>query len=101
MLNRIELDIIVNRINKMESYFDTVCDAVALNHNAVSEDEKIAEMYYELVDYYENGQWLKDYESDERGELPSDFKRGVLSQDALYDLLNEIDYNKKEIKQSI
>ena len=27
------------------------------------------------------------YEADERGELPSDMKRGILAQDALYDLL--------------
>ena len=31
----------------------------------------------------------EDYEADERGELPPDLKRGVLSQDALYDLLEE------------
>lgn len=29
----------------------------------------------------------EDYEADERGELPPDMKRGVLSQDALYNLL--------------
>ena len=32
----------------------------------------------------------KDYEADERGELPPDLKRGVLSQDALYDLLERL-----------
>ena len=37
--------------------------------------------------YYFGGQWLLDYEADERGELPRDLKRGVLSQDALWDLL--------------
>ena len=40
-----------------------------------------------LEDYYTSGLWLEDYEADERGELPLDLKRGVLSQDALYDLL--------------
>ena len=30
---------------------------------------------------------LEDYEADERGEFPPDLKRGVLSQDALFDLL--------------
>ena len=39
--------------------------------------------------YFRSGQWLEDYEADERGELPPDLKRGVLSQDALYDLLTE------------
>ena len=37
--------------------------------------------------YYTSGQWREDYEADENGELPPDLKRGVLSQDALYDLL--------------
>ena len=40
-----------------------------------------------LIDYYESGQWLKDYEADERGELPRNLKRGVLSQDGLWELL--------------
>ena len=43
----------------------------------------------ELREYYENGQWLRDYEADERGELPVTLKRGVLSQDGLWDLLNK------------
>ncbi len=37
--------------------------------------------------YYTSGEWREDYEADERGEFPPDMKRGVLSQDALYDLL--------------
>lgn len=40
-----------------------------------------------LEAYYTSGEWLEDYEADERGELPPDLKRGVLSQDALYNLL--------------
>ena len=35
------------------------------------------------------GAWREDYEADEVGTLPEDLKRGVLSQDALYDLLSE------------
>lgn len=41
--------------------------------------------------YYTSGQWREDYEADERGELPPDLKRGVLAQDALYDLLGEVE----------
>lgn len=43
-----------------------------------------------LEEYYTGGQWKEDYEADERGELPPDWKRGVLSQDGLYDLLSQI-----------
>ena len=42
-----------------------------------------------LIDYYESGQWLQDYEADERGQLPSTLKRGVLSQDGLWELLQK------------
>ena len=39
----------------------------------------------------ESKQWLKDYEYDENH--PLNIKRGVLSQDGLYNLLDEIDNN--------
>ena len=40
--------------------------------------------------YYSSGLWRDDYEADERCELPPDLKRGVLSQDGLYDLLERV-----------
>lgn len=44
----------------------------------------------ELLDYYEGGQWLLDYQADERGELPRTLKRGILSEDGLWNLLTEL-----------
>jgi hypothetical protein len=32
---------------------------------------------------------MKDYEDDEAGKLPEDLKRGVLSEDAVYNLLTD------------
>lgn len=46
------------------------------------EDLKTLEFYYQT-------DWLSDYEADERGELPENLRRGILSEDALYDLLSE------------
>ena len=66
---------IIRRIEYMESLYD-----MALVTGQVSR---------ELREYYENGQWLRDYEADERGELPVTLKRGVLGQDGLWDLLNK------------
>ena len=37
----------------------------------------------------DSGQWLKDFEADEKGKLPANLKRGVLSEDGLYNLLAE------------
>lgn len=39
----------------------------------------------ELENYYAE-QWQEDYNADERGEIPSEMIRGVLSEDAVYNL---------------
>ena len=70
----------LDRIERVEKY-ERLFDAAAAMHDP----ETLA-----LLDtYYTSGEWREDYEADERGELPPDLKRGVLSQDALYDLLEE------------
>ena len=67
----------IERVKKYERLFDEV--------TACPDKEKLRL----LDEYYTYGQWREDYEADENGELPPDLKRGVLSQDALYDLLME------------
>jgi hypothetical protein len=42
-----------------------------------------------LQDYYEGGLWMKDFEDDRAGKLPRDIPCGVLSEDAVYDLLTD------------
>ena len=42
-----------------------------------------------LYGYYFGPLWMQDYEADEQGLIPASVKRGVLSQDTLYDLLTE------------
>ena len=68
----------IERVEKYERMFDEA--------TACPEEEKLR-----LLDaYYTSGEWREDYEADERGEFPPDLKRGVLSQDALYDLLERV-----------
>lgn len=43
----------------------------------------------ELSSYYGSEQWHKDFQDDEAGRLPADLKRGVLSEDAVYNLLSD------------
>ena len=54
------------------------------------ENEEIKFKIAELENYQESGQWLLDYKYDESGKLPVDLKRGVLSQDGIYNLLSEM-----------
>ena len=70
----------------MEERFDRLSQAV--QSHIIAED--IREDYEALKGYMESGRWLKDYEADEKGKLPADLKRGVLSEDGLYDLLDDV-----------
>jgi hypothetical protein len=42
-----------------------------------------------LAAYLDSKQWQRDYEADEQGRIPRGMKRGVLSQDGLYNLVTE------------
>ena len=84
------------RIREMERRFDAVQAAVTQGTGAALCDPAVMEMLQALTEYYESGQWLEDYERDERGEFPAELKRGILSQDALYDLFCEIEAIQKE-----
>ncbi|MBP3197259.1 MAG: DUF4298 domain-containing protein [Butyrivibrio sp.] len=42
-----------------------------------------------LSDYYGSKQWRKDFEADEQGLYPEDLRRGVLSEDGVYNLLEQ------------
>ena len=47
----------------------------------------------ELESYYASDEWKQDFEVDEAGLLPEKLKRGVLSEDGLYNLLDEYHNN--------
>ena len=70
----------IERITQMEQHMDTV-------RAALDALEAARESMEILTAYYEGGQWRWDYELDEAGKLPRDLKRGVLSEDGLYNLI--------------
>ena len=85
---------IIKRVIYMESVFDEVQNALA--EGVDIEDALLQEKIEILIQYYESEQWKNDYSADERGELPADLKRGVLSEDGVYNLLNDIDSLKQK-----
>ena len=68
---------IIERVRHMEALFDQALETKIIPP--------------ELTDYYFGGQWLQDYQADERGELPKDPKRGVLSEDGVWNLMAELE----------
>ena len=79
-----------DRVRRMELYFDTIGYTLKNYPDMLKRDKYIIRMLKAHTDYYENGLWQKDYELDEKGGFPADLKRGVLSQDGVYNLLQEI-----------
>ena len=79
----------VDRITKMESYLDEARQAIDDLNRAVINYKKAQKHIKKLAEYYTGGKWLKDFEADEAGKLPAGLKRGVLSEDAINDLLDE------------
>lgn len=78
------------RVRRMERYFDMLQAAAETNPDAFRRDPSVKAILQALIRYYESEQWRKDYELDEKGLLPQDLKRGVLSQDAVYGFLDRI-----------
>lgn len=81
------MESVIERIQKMEQIFDTL--TLIVNDPSRRKSGKAARMMDELIAYYEGGLWLKDYEMDEKGLIPKNIKRGVLSEDGVYNLINE------------
>lgn len=73
-----------DRITRMEKIMERVEQAskTGAEYDWYKSDVDTLSAYY-------SGYWRKDFEMDEEGIFPEDMKRGVLSEDGLYDLLEE------------
>lgn len=92
--NQCDRKVLISRVQQMEYYYDEILRSSGELNKTTFRSAFIKMMIQELCEYMESGMWLHDYECDERGELPADLKRGVLSEDGLYNLLAEVDNNK-------
>ncbi len=79
----------IERIREMENCLDASEKAIRELSEALSVFEEVQPQYRKLSDYYGSDQWMQDFEDDGAGNLPRDLKRGVLSEDAVYDLLTK------------
>lgn len=82
----------VKRIQEMEEILDRANKVIEEIESKISELESIQPDIQKLDKYYTGKDWKADFKLDEEGKLPPDLKRGVLSEDAVYDLLER---NKK------
>ena len=88
----------LERITYMEKILDEATEAVSALQNALERYIALQDRVQELAAYYGSAQWRQDFDDDSAGKLPQELKRGVLSEDAVYDLLCECSEMEKQIK---
>ena len=79
----------IERIKLMEQHLDRASQAVMQLSTALDDYAAAQKGISELSAYYSSKDWKQDFADDEQGLLPSDLKRGVLSEDAIWNLLSD------------
>ena len=75
----------MNRIEENEKRLDSLNDIVSSLDKDITDLENNINEYYKLNKYYGSKNWLKDKEDFENGKI-KDIKAGVLSEDAVWNL---------------
>jgi len=80
----------LQRISRMEQLFDRASEAVTELSAALDKYQAAQEAIATLSAYYGSDEWKQDFADDEAGRLPACLKRGVLSEDGIWNLLAEV-----------
>ena len=79
----------IERIKAMEQRFDSALKAAAELDEAIERFKDSVKDVEALIAYYESDAWHSDFEADAEGRFPANLKRGVLSEDGIYNLLTD------------
>lgn len=89
----------LQRVQQMEQALNAAAHALQSLEAALKQYQAALPELQALAEYYESPFWLQDYDADHRGAFPPELRRGVLSQDALYDLLCEHTRLRREMRK--
>ena len=87
----------IARIRLMERRLNQALAAVKRLDSALEKYEAAQEAIAALSEYYGSDLWKQDFAADEAGLLPEGLKRGVLSEDGIWNLLTDC----KELDQRL
>ena len=79
----------IARIRGMEAALNEALTAVRGLDEALERYAAAQDAVRKLSAYYGSDDWKADFAADEAGELPRDLPRGVLSEDGIWDVLEE------------
>ena len=89
----------IERITYMEKILDEATETVSSLSEALEKYSTVQDKLQELIAYYTSEQWRQDFDDDDAGKIPSNLKRGVLSEDAVYHLLADNTDLKERMKE--
>ena len=89
-----------NRITKNEELLDSISSTIANTNKALEEFKSIKEKIELLNKYYGSKEWFKDKEDFESGKI-SNIKAGVLSEDAVWNMNEDLSDTIKEMQEII
>ena len=79
----------LQRIRKMERHLVRATSALKRLSSALDKYEEAKADIAALASYYGSDLWKQDFAADEAGLLPKDLKRGVLSEDGIWNLIED------------
>ena len=90
-----------DRIRQMEQRLERASVAVMEMAAALDKYIEVQEDIAILEAYYGSDEWKQDFADDEAGLLPQDLKRGVLSEDGIWNVLEDCRSLDTRIKEFI
>lgn len=79
----------IERIKKMEARLERASEVVMKLSAALDDYVETLEDIRALESYYGSEEWKKDFADEEANRLPKDLKRGVLSEDGIWNMLED------------
>lgn len=79
----------IRRIEEMEIILDEAAAALQDLEASLDRYRALRSRLRRLEEYYESPLWMQDFRDDEAQKLPGSLKRGVLSEDGIYNLLSD------------
>ena len=87
----------LQRIRQMERHLVRAASALKRLYSAIDKYDEAKADIAALASYYGSDDWKQDFAADEAGRLPKDLKRGVLSEDGIWNLIED----NKELQKKI
>lgn len=85
----------IERIQYMEELLDFIIEARKEQNINPQKSARIQEAIRILAEYYSSDDWKRDFADDGAGLLPKDLKRGVLSEDGIWNVLSSEEHEQE------